>query len=354
MPDGELLPILALTMGDPVGIGPEVVAKALAAPEVQAACRPLVVGNAAVLRRAAAQCGIRLDVREAGSVDDLVTGPGVASVLDPLAGAGAPDLAALPLGRVSAEAGRASVAYVLAAIDLAMARRVAGMVTAPINKEAMNRAGFHYAGHTELLAERTGRPEAAMMLVTGHLRVAHVTTHVALERVPELITPERLATVFDLTWEAVRQLGIERPRIAVAGLNPHAGEHGLFGSQEEAVIAPAVNAAQAQGRDFSGPWPPDTIFARAQRREFDAVVAMYHDQGHIAIKMVGFDEGVNVSLGLPIVRTSVDHGTAFDIAGKGIARPVSMIQATLLAAQLARARGLAGGSVPGGGPPGVQ
>ena len=335
------LPVLALTTGDPVGIGPEVVAKAVVDDEVRRVCRPLVVGNAAVLERAARQSGLTVRVQRVTKPNAQPMGEASVEVLDPLDGQTGPDLMELPLGRVSADAGRASVAYVLAAIDLCLDRRAAGIVTAPINKEAMNLAGYRYAGHTELLAERTGKKEAAMMLVTGHLRVSHVTTHVALERVPSLVTPERLATVFELTWETVRQLGIEQPRIAVAGLNPHAGEHGLFGNQEDEVVAPAIRAAQARGWNYSGPWPPDTVFARAQRKQFDAVVAMYHDQGHIAIKMVGFDEGVNLSLGLPIVRTSVDHGTAFDIAGKGVARPVSMIQATVLAAQLARARGLA-------------
>ena len=327
------LPTLALTLGDPVGVGPEVTARAVCDPDVRAVCRPLVVGNRAVLERAAGMCGVTL--------------PADLEVQDP-----APDterdLASLPLGQVSPVAGRASIEYVLRGIDLCLEKRAAAIVTAPINKEAMNAAGFRYAGHTELLAERTGAKEAAMMLVTGagtgaersELRVTHVTTHVAFERVPSLVTADRLSTVFELTDLTMRQLGIERPRIAVAGLNPHAGEHGLFGSQEAEVIEPAVERAKAAGLDFSGPWPPDTVFARAYRGQFDCVVAMYHDQGHIAIKMIGFDEGVNVSLGLPIVRTSVDHGTAFDIAGKGIARPVSMIQATLLAAQLAKARGI--------------
>src|SRR5687768_2419157 len=327
------LPTLALTLGDPVGVGPEVTARAVCDPDVRSVCRPLVVGNRAVLERAAGMCGVTL--------------PADLEVQDP-----APDterdLASLPLGQVSPVAGRASIEYVLRGIDLCLEKRAAAIVTAPINKEAMNAAGFRYAGHTELLAERTGAKEAAMMLVTGtgtgaerrELRVTHVTTHVAFERVPSLVTADRLSTVFELTDLTMRQLGIERPRIAVAGLNPHAGEHGLFGSQEAEVIEPAVERAKAAGLDFSGPWPPDTVFARAYRGQFDCVVAMYHDQGHIAIKMIGFDEGVNVSLGLPIVRTSVDHGTAFDIAGKGIARPVSMIQATLLAAQLAKARGI--------------
>ncbi|HEV2123219.1 MAG TPA: 4-hydroxythreonine-4-phosphate dehydrogenase PdxA [Chloroflexota bacterium] len=342
MTRSKTLPVLALTMGDPVGVGPEVVARAVTDAEVRAVCRPIVVGSPAVLRRAAQVCGLDLDVHEvdgAADAEQLSTG-GTVAVVNP-ASASEEALLALPLGQVSAEAGRASIEWVLRGIDLTVSRQSAGIVTAPINKEAMNSAGFRYAGHTELLAERTGTREAAMMLVTGQLRVAHVTTHVALERVPALITADRLATVFELTHTTLRQLGITDPRIAVAGLNPHAGEHGLFGNQEAAVVEPAIAAARSRGWTFSGPWPPDTIFARANRGQFDGVIAMYHDQGHIAIKMVGFDEGVNISLGLPIVRTSVDHGTAFDIAGKGIARPVSMIQATVLAAQLASARGLA-------------
>jgi 4-hydroxythreonine-4-phosphate dehydrogenase len=336
----QAVPVLALTIGDPVGIGPEVVARAVADAGVRRVCRPLVVGNPAVLERAAGVCGLDLRVERVASAESTPAEAGVAGVLDPVPEMGE-QVGALPLGQVSPVAGRASVEYVLRAIDLCVATAAAGIVTAPINKEAMNAAGFHYAGHTELLAERTGSREAAMMLVTGNLRVCHVTTHVAFKRVPSLVTPERLATVFELTWQTLRQLGIEAPRVAVAGLNPHAGEHGLFGTEEADVIGPAVEAARGRGWDFSGPWPPDTVFARANRGQFDGVVAMYHDQGHIAIKMIGFDEGVNVSLGLPIVRTSVDHGTAFDIAGKGIARPVSMIQSTVLAAQLAKARGLA-------------
>jgi 4-phospho-D-threonate 3-dehydrogenase / 4-phospho-D-erythronate 3-dehydrogenase len=336
------LPILALTMGDPVGVGPEVVARAVADAEVRAACRPLVVGSPSLLRRAAEVCDLALIVREINGGDLASQVPaaiGTVAVLNP-SSISEKTLEELPLGRVSAEAGRASVDYVLRGIDLTVSRQAASIVTAPINKEAMNQAGFRYAGHTELLAERTGSREAAMMLVTGQLRVSHVTTHVPFERVPGLITRPRLDTVFELTQTTLQQLGIARPRVAVAGLNPHASEHGLFGNQEAELIEPAVQDARARGWDFSGPWPPDTIFARANRGQFDGVVAMYHDQGHIAIKMIGFDEGVNISLGLPIVRTSVDHGTAFDIAGKGIARPVSMIQATLLAAQLAAARGL--------------
>ena len=240
MTRAQSAPVLALTMGDPVGIGPEVVAKAVAAPDVRSACRPLVVGSPGVLQRAAQQSGVALEVRPVARAAEVVAEPGAVAVLDPTDSGVEDALLRLPLGHVSAEAGRASVAYVLAAIDLCLRREAAGMVTAPINKEAMNLGGFHYAGHTELLAERTGKREAAMMLITGSFRVAHVTTHVAFERVPALITAERLATVFELTWTTVRQLGVDRPRIAVAGLNPHAGEHGLFGNQEETIIAPAI------------------------------------------------------------------------------------------------------------------
>ena len=315
------LPALALTMGDPVGVGPEVTVRAAADPAVLAICRPVIAGNRAVLQRAADVCGLALDVEVIDPCPELES-----------------ELLALPLGRVSPLAGKASVQYVLRGIDLCLQKEVSGIVTAPINKESMNAAGYRYAGHTELLAERTGTKEAAMMLVTGNLRVSHVTTHVAFERVAALITADRLATVFDLTYRTMLQLDIQNPHIAVAGLNPHAGEHGLFGTQEDEILRPAIELVRSRGWDFSGPWPPDTVFARANRGQFDCVIAMYHDQGHIAIKMIGFDEGVNVSLGLPIVRTSVDHGTAFDIVGTGRADPSSMIEAVKLAAKLAAKR----------------
>ena len=325
-------------MGDPVGVGAEVVARTVVDPEIREACQPVVIGNPEILRRAAGWCNVHLQLHEitdpAQGFDGL---DGSVPIYDP-----APSMSAslmnLPVGKVSELAGDASVRYVIAAIDLALASRVDGIVTAPINKEAINAAGHRFAGHTELLASRTGVGEAAMMLVTGALRVIHVTTHVAFAQVPSLVTPDRLDEVIGLFHTTLQALGIQTPRIAVAGLNPHAGEHGLFGNEDSAVIAPAISRAASHGITASGPWPPDTIFARAARGQFDGVVAMYHDQGHIAVKMLGFDEGVNVSLGLPIVRTSVDHGTAFDIAGQGIARKNSMVEATRLAIQLGRAR----------------
>ena len=335
-------PRLALTMGDPVGVGPEVAARAAIDPRVLEIAIPVIVGDAAVLERAVHACALDATVRSAQTIDEAVDLAGRATIAivapSDLGESDGPSLASLPIGRVSARAGDASVRFVVHAVDEALAGRVAGIVTAPINKEAINAAGHRFAGHTELIAARTGAREAAMMLTTGSLRVIHVTTHVAFSRVPSLLTPSRLDEVIALFDATLRDLGCLAPRIAVAGLNPHAGEHGLFGTEEADVIGPAVSRARIAGFDVTGPWPPDTVFPRAARGHFDGVVAIYHDQGHIAIKMLGFDEGVNVSLGLPIVRTSVDHGTAFDIAGKGVASPISMVEATSLAAALSAAR----------------
>ncbi len=243
-----------------------------------------------------------------------------------------------PWGAVSAASGRAAVEYVLRGADLALAGAVEGIVTAPLNKEAMMLAGFHWAGHTELLADRTGSGNVTMMLTGNGLRVVHVSTHVSLSEAIRRVTHKRVREVVELAYQALRGLGIATPRIAVAGLNPHAGEGGMFGDEDLEIIAPAVAAERESGRDVTGPLPPDTIFWRARRGEFDAVVAMYHDQGHIPMKLMGFDEGVNISIGLPIIRTSVDHGTAFDIAGRGIARHASMVEALRVATQMAVAK----------------
>jgi len=212
------------------------------------------------------------------------------------------------------------------------------MVTSAINKEALNKAGYHYDGHTQLLAELTRAPEVAMMLVSGKLRVSHVTTHVSLSRAIELVRPERILTVLRLTDEAVRQMGVAEPRIAVAGLNPHSGEGGLFGDEEIKYITPAIEVARRQGLNVTGPLPPDSVFFRTSQGQFDAAIAMYHDQGHIALKMLGITEGVNVTLGLPIIRTSVDHGTVFGKAGKGTADPTSLILSIKLASVMCRHR----------------
>ncbi|RPJ44556.1 MAG: 4-hydroxythreonine-4-phosphate dehydrogenase PdxA, partial [Chloroflexi bacterium] len=300
-------PLLAITMGDPSGVGPEIILKALLVEEVFAQCRPLVIGDARILERAAGWV-------EAGAIAvEPVSQPGESHYL-----AGTLPLLDLrnaapeecPVGQVSAASGRAAVEYVLRACDLALAGAVDAVVTAPLNKAAMNLAGFHYAGHTELLAERTGADRVSMLLVGPKLRVVHVSTHVGLEEAIRRVTRARVEQVIDLAERSARALGFEHPRIGMAGLNPHASEGGLFGDQEEREIIPAVQAARMRGLNVSDPQPPDTVFLRALKGEFDIVVAMYHDQGHIPMKLLAFDDGVNVSMGLPIIRTSVDHGTA--------------------------------------------
>jgi 4-hydroxythreonine-4-phosphate dehydrogenase len=235
-------------------------------------------------------------------------------------------------------AGRAAVEYVFRACDLAIAGVADAVVTAPLNKAAMNLAGFAYAGHTELLTERTGATQVSMLLVGPQLRIVHVSTHVALAEAIRRVTPERVLATIELAQRSCVALGIAAPRIAVAGLNPHAGEGGLFGDQEERAIVPAIAAARTRGWDVSDPQPPDTVFLRATKGAYDIVVAMYHDQGHIPMKLLAFDSGVNVSVGLPIIRTSVDHGTAFDIAGTGMASETSMLAAIDVALQMARAK----------------
>ncbi len=327
-------PLLAITLGDPAGVGPEITVRALAEADVYGWCRPFVIGDRRVLERAAAVVGSTPRFRLIEHPADAQGEFGTIDVLDmPNA---APD--DVPWGHVGATAGRAAVEYVLRGADLAMAGEVEGIVTAPLNKEAMSLAGFTWAGHTELLADRTQSGNVTMMLTGNGLRVVHVSTHVSLREAIRRVTTRRVRDVIGLAYEALRGLGITEPRIAVAGLNPHAGEGGMFGDEDSREIAPAVAAERENGRDVHGPIPPDTVFWRARKGEFDAVVAMYHDQGHIPMKLMGFDEGVNISIGLPIIRTSVDHGTAFDIAGTGVARHASMVEALRVAAQMAVAR----------------
>jgi 4-hydroxythreonine-4-phosphate dehydrogenase len=285
-------PRIALTCGDPAGIGPEVAARAAADPRVVGVCEPVLFG----------------------------ADPGVTFVP----------------GVLSAEAGRAAYDAVVRAVDAAMKREVDAMATAPVNKEAFRLAGLPWSGHTDLLAHLTGARDVAMMFHSDVLRVVLATVHIALADVPRALSAASLEATIDLTWCELPRFGIARPRIAVAGLNPHAGEHGLFGCEEQTIIAPAIAACRARGIDVAGPFPADTVFVRARRGDFDVVVACYHDQGLIPVKLVAFGQAVNVTLGLPIVRTSVDHGTAFDIAGQGVADPESMIAAVLLAAKLAR------------------
>ncbi|PTY00338.1 4-hydroxythreonine-4-phosphate dehydrogenase PdxA [Opitutus sp. ER46] len=328
------LPLVAITMGDPAGTGPEIITKALAGPELYQLCRPLVVGDAATLQRALGYTGVNVTVRAVRAVAETTGRHGMIEVLD-LANV---DAARLQLGRVDPMAGKAAYECVKTAAELALAGRVGAIVTSAINKESMNQAGYHYDGHTGLLAELCQAPDATMMLAADGLRVSHVSTHVPLRVAIERVQPERILSVITLTHAAIRGLGIAKPRLAVAGLNPHAGEHGLFGDEEEKFIAPAIASARQLGMVVSGPYPGDTVFFRALQGEFDGVVAMYHDQGHVAVKMLGIWRGVNITLGLPIIRTSVEHGTNFDMAGTGKSDPRSLVEAVKLAAALARTR----------------
>jgi 4-hydroxythreonine-4-phosphate dehydrogenase len=302
-----------VSSGDPAGVGPEVTVKALARPDVRLLAHVVVAGDSRLLLRTAEQLGLPAPEHVAPAGD----ASGVAA------------------GQLSAAAGAAGVAAIERAVELVRSGACDALVTAPINKEALRLAGFPWPGHTEMLADLTGVREVRMLLVTDVLRVVHVTTHRSLRGAIEAATRERVARTIEMAEEGARRLGVPRPRVAVCGLNPHAGENGLFGDEEEREIAPAVADARAAGIEASGPWPADTLFWRASRGEFDVVVAMYHDQGHIAVKLGGFDEGVNVTLGLPFPRSSVDHGTAFDIAGRGVARCESMVAAIRVAARLA-------------------
>jgi 4-hydroxythreonine-4-phosphate dehydrogenase len=331
-------PLIAVTMGDPAGVGPEVVLKALGHAQVRSTCIPLVIGNLQVLQQAAACTDTELDliqVRSPGEIDRQQASPCVLD-LPPNPEAG------FPIGCVDALCGQAAAGYISYAIELAMSREVDGISTAPINKAAFQLAGIPYRGHTEMLADLTNSRSVAMMLVTPGrgtekewMRVSHVTTHIPLRKVAKSLTQEKVITTIRITLEGLRQIGIPNPRLALAALNPHASDEGLMGDEEAHILSPTVLAAQEQGISVVGPIPADTVFLRALQGEFDAVVALYHDQGHIPAKTHGFERAVNVTLGLPIIRTSVDHGTAFDIAWKGIANEESMVEAILLAAQMA-------------------
>ncbi len=284
-------PRIALTVGDPCGIGPEIVALAAADPRVRGACEPVIYGP--------------------------------------------PDLSAFTPGQVTAASGRAAYEAVVRAVEDARAGRVAAVATAPVSKEAFALAGLPWRGHTDLLAHLTGATRYAMMFHSDRLRVVLATVHVALAEVSKLITRASIRDLIDLTASELPRFGFPRPRLAVAALDPHAGEHGVIGTQDDEVLRPAVKEARGSGIDVEGPFPADTLFVRAARGDFDAVIACYHDQGLIPVKLLAFGRSVNVTIGLPIVRTSVDHGTAFDIAGKGVADPGSLVEAVLLAARLA-------------------
>jgi 4-hydroxythreonine-4-phosphate dehydrogenase len=338
---------LAITVGDPAGVGPEIVMKAIARCSGRlgdGTLRLTIIGCAEALDAAADGLGVSRLARVARptiEIEGAGMGVGVIAI--------EPGRQAPPVGIVSAEAGRHAYLAIERAVDLAVAGTIDGIVTAPLNKEALNLAGYAFSGHTDMLAHLTGTSGSVMMLAHGDFRVTHLTTHVALADVPKLLTPERLTRTLDLTLDALRNLGIEAPRIGVAALNPHAGEGGIFGREDIDITAPVVKAYRDKGVSVDGPLPGDTVFVKLRGGQFDAVVAMYHDQGHIPVKLLGFHtdpktgawealNGVNVTLGLPIIRTSVDHGTAFDIAGKGVANADSLVEAIDYAVALTRSR----------------
>ncbi len=336
MSKGDRRPILGLTMGDPAGIGPEVIAKALARPEVFRLCRSMVIGSKPVMERTVRALRLPLKVVEVAGHDGRLDRRGELPVLDPLE----QPLDRFEVGKISKRCGAASVAFIIKAVELAQARCIDAIVTGPINKEAINKAGHDYPGHTELLADLTHSKEVGMMILGGPLKIMFVTTHVAIRDLPKALNQARVGRAIRLADKALREyFGIARPKIGVAALNPHAGEGGLFGDEERAHILPASRRARAADIRASDPLPADTLFGKAVRGDYDGVVAMYHDQGLIPLKLMAFGRCVNLTVGLPIIRTSVDHGTAFDIAGKGMADPGSLLEAITLAARLAVMRG---------------
>jgi 4-hydroxythreonine-4-phosphate dehydrogenase len=326
-------PVIAITMGDAAGVGPEIIVKSLAHPDLYDRCRPLVIGDAGRLERAIGICKIDLKVARATGVNDARFQPGTVDCID--LGLIPRDL---PFGKLSPVAGDAAYQYVKKACELAMGHQVGAICTAPLNKEALHAGGHIYPGHTELLAELCGAPEVSMMLTAPRLRVIHVTVHIGLIDAIAKIEPGLVERTIVRGHDTLEKAGIENPRIGVCGINPHAGENGLFGhGEEEAKIVPAVKRCQARGWRVEGPLPADTLFYRATREDFDLVVAMYHDQGHGPVKVMGIEAGVNITVGLPVVRTSVDHGTAFDIAGTGKADERSLLEALRQAIELAPA-----------------
>jgi 4-phospho-D-threonate 3-dehydrogenase / 4-phospho-D-erythronate 3-dehydrogenase len=326
-------PVIAMTMGDAAGIGPEVIMKSLAHDDIYDLCRPLVIGDALRLQKAGRIVGTKLVVRSLtpDQIEDALYTAGTVDCIDLKL---IPD--DLPWGKLSAIAGDAAFRYMEIAAKLAISGKIQAICTAPLNKEALHSGGHKFPGHTEMLAALTGTPEVSMMLSTPRMRVIHVTTHIGLIDAIAKIEPKLVERTIARGYEALRRAGIANPKIGICGINPHAGENGLFGHGEEAEkIEPAIAACRAKGWDVEGPLPADTLFFRAQRGDFDLVVAMYHDQGHGPVKVLGLESGVNITIGLPVIRTSVDHGTAFDIAGAGKAEEGSMIQAILQAIQLA-------------------
>ncbi len=346
-------PIIAVTMGDPAGIGPEIIVKAQTHPEVHRWCRPLVLGDPQVFQetirrsRLSAPGGLKLQVVH--DVKQAAPTRSVMAILPCVPSDLALRLRRIKLGISTAETGRAALEAIQVAVRLATTGAVSAITTAPISKEALRAAGCPHPGHTELLAELTESPEVGMLMVaplpktrprgSSHLRILLVTTHLAISDLPIALTPSRLLTAIRLAYQSARRdFGIRHPRLAVAGLNPHAGEGGLLGSEEQKIILPAIEQARAMGLRVWGPFPADTLMVKAAQGHYDMVVAMYHDQALIPIKLLAFGRAINMTVGLPFIRTSVDHGTAFDIAGKGLADPGSLVEALKLAAQLSKKR----------------
>jgi 4-hydroxythreonine-4-phosphate dehydrogenase len=327
-------PVIAITMGDAAGVGPETIMKSLASVELYQRCRPLVIGDAQRLRQAGEIVGTKLSISTVKSADQARYQAGTVDCID--LGLIPADM---PFGRLSSVAGDAAYQYIAKAVELVSAGQADAICTAPLNKEALHAGGHIFPGHTEMLAKLTGTPEVSMMLVAPKLRVIHVTTHMGLLDAIARIEPGLVQRTIQRGHDTLVRAGIAQPRIGVCGINPHAGENGLFGhGEEEQKIMPAIQACLSKGLNVEGPLPADTLFFRAGRGDFDLVVAMYHDQGHGPIKVLGIEAGVNITVGLPVIRTSVDHGTAFDIAGKGIVDERSMLEALRQAIDLATRR----------------
>jgi 4-phospho-D-threonate 3-dehydrogenase / 4-phospho-D-erythronate 3-dehydrogenase len=329
----QLKPIIGITLGDAAGVGPEIILKSLEKEEMYEMSRPLVIGDSKILERAKSFINSELIIEtvSAERIQDLPYNFGTVYCLDlNLLDEN------LPVGQVSPEAGHAAFEYLATAIELAKENKIDAICTAPLNKEALHKGGHKYPGHTEILADLTNTEDFSMMLSAPNLKVIHVTTHVGIIDAVKMINPERVYHVIKLAHDTLKKSGIHSPKIAVCGINPHAGENGLFGyGEEEEKVIPGVEKAQGEGIDVVGPLPADTLFFRTVRGDFDIVVAMYHDQGHGPVKVLGLDAGVNITVGLPIIRTSVDHGTAFDIAGKGIADEKSLMEAIRQAVEFA-------------------
>ncbi len=339
------LPVIAITMGDPASIGPEIAVKALKNENIYKMCKPLIAGDAGVFEKIIAELDLGVAINRIEKPADARFEWGVIDILD-LQNV---DISRLEYGKIDAMCGEVSFRSVEKVIQLALAGEVDATVTGPINKKSINLAGHHFAGHTEIYAHYTGTRKYAMLLVEDHINVIHVSTHVSLRQACDLVKKDRILEVIELLHKGLISLGKTNLKIGVAGLNPHAGDNGLFGTEDEQEILPAVEEARSRGYDVEGPVPPDTMFAKAATGAYGGVVAMYHDQGHIPFKLAGFKwnagkqqmesvKGVNITLGLPIIRTSVDHGTAFEIAGRGIASPDAMLLAIESAVQLSRYR----------------